>query len=80
MIVSSSVIVDFQHEASVEAARVRSKISGHQIVRPFVTASVNFGCGCINQITIQIEGPEKSGLIKPYAGLNSLQCIFMHEK
>jgi 2,4-dienoyl-CoA reductase-like NADH-dependent reductase (Old Yellow Enzyme family) len=56
------------------------KVITQQIVRAFVTSPIHFRRGCADQCTVQIEGPQQTGLVKSHIGLNSLECLFAHKK
>ena len=56
------------------------KVAWQQIVRAFVTTPIDFGCGCVDPFTVNIEGAQQASLIEAQVRLNSLQCVFAHEK
>jgi hypothetical protein len=56
------------------------KVGWDQVVGSLVTAPINFDCGRVNQLAVQIERAEKPCLIEPDIGLNSLQGILIDEK
>jgi len=57
-----------------------SEISGDKVVGSSTTAHIYFCCGCINQVSIEIEGTKKPHFVDPHIGLYSSQSIFIHEE
>ena len=56
------------------------KIIGCQFVKGFAPTPVSLRGGCMDQVSVQIEGAEKTFFIKSHAWLNPFQRILIHEK
>src|SRR5207248_1097385 len=57
-----------------------SKIATRQIVGASGAPSVYFGCSCVDQITIRIEGAQETSFVESHAGLNSLQRVIGYKE
>jgi hypothetical protein len=66
--------------AGTETQAIVSKISGDKIIGTSASADIDLGSGGTNQITIRIEGVQKTRLIEASIWLNSLQRIFVYKK
>jgi hypothetical protein len=62
------------------AGKQFSKVSGNQIVGTFAAANIHLGSSGTYQITVGVEGAQKTCLIETSVWLNSRQRIFRYEK
>jgi hypothetical protein len=59
---------------------IELEIAAHEVIGTFMSACIDFGCGCIDQWAIVVKGLQGTILIEGHAGLNSAQRILCHEK